>query len=220
MIASAAGRHLRALACLIGMALLLVLILRLFLSTGLPSLTAAPLATGAVATCDCKPEFNVIAEGPNPCTRTKDDAKWCRIKFPVASDAETRKMEFDRVMQELDLPRYNVAAAAVSVNRTRPDAWDLVFVQRSLPPLVAVALWDLEPRRIKPLVRALSERAVAARVLEGWQSKPPGFVSLSAPVAPAPYRVIVSRGCVEFVDGLFSLLIRTSLASASRGCMP
>jgi len=220
VITSAAGRHLRALACLVGMALLLVLILRLFLSTGLSSLTAAPLPTGAVATCDCKPEFNVTAEGPGPCARTKDDAKWCRIKFPVASDAETRKTEFDRVMQKLDLPRYNVAAAAVSVNSTPPDAWDLAFVQRSLPPLVAVALWDLEPRRIKPLVRALSERAVAAQVLEGWQSKPPEFVSLSAPVAAASYRVIVSRGCVEFVDGLFSLLIRTSFASASRGCVP
>ena len=71
-----------------------------------------------------------------------------------------------------------------------------------------------------PLVRALSEKAVAARIAEGWQSKPPEFVSLSAPVAPEPYGVMVSRGCVEFVHGPFSLLIKTSFASASRDCVP
>jgi|GEM_PF-4087256 len=202
-------------------ALPLVVALPVLLSPSSSSPTRMSLTlTGAVATCDCKPEFNVTAEGPGSCVRAKDDGKWCRIKFPGASQANARKNEFDRLMQKLGLPEYDVAAAAASINSRSPEEWNLAFLDHNLPPLVAGALWDLEPQRIKPLVKALSDTKAAKRILEGWQSRPPTLVELSLHTESGGYKLAVSHGCMEFVDGPFSLLIKTSFASASKACVP
>lgn len=175
--------------------------------------SAQSTSSRGTAMCDCKPEFNATAEGPGTCQVAKDNTRWCKIKFNSGTAAGTaRQEEFREAMRKLDLPPYDNVVAAQQINAVSPDRWTANFVQTNLPPLIAVALWDAAPNKIKGVNDLISSKAQS--ILRGFQMPPPGTEFLEL----GPYKVIVSWGCIEMVDRQFSITIKTSYSNAPRGC--
>lgn len=192
----------------------IVLVVMLLPTVGAAQLSQAPASKGT-AVCDCKPEFNTTAEGPGTCQVAKDNAKWCKIKFNSGTAVgTTRQEEFRETLKKFGLPSYDNVTAAQMVNLSSPDKWDANFVQANLPPLIAVALWDVAPERIKPVTGLLSA-ADRTQAIAGWlKARPPRSETLDF----GPYKGVVSWGCLELVQGQFSVIIKTAYSASTRGC--
>jgi len=173
-----------------------------------------PSATGTTV-CDCRPEFNTSAEAQGTCEVAKDDTKWCNIKFNNGTGERTaRQQEYLSALKGYGLPTYDNVGAAVFVNKTSPDKWDVAFVQKNLPALIAVALWDVAPERMKATINLLSSYDNARLILSGFQTRQGDSQSLKL----GAYQATASWGCLELVQGQFSVVIKTVHSAANLGC--
>ncbi len=70
---------------------------------GQPSLGQVP--SPKTTRCDCRPEFDVVAEGRGTCEIVKDDTRWCKIKFNDGTRDAARELASGRTARALRRPR-------------------------------------------------------------------------------------------------------------------
>lgn len=163
--------------------------------------------------CDCKPEFEVASEAEGTCEVTRDDKKWCRIKFNTGSTASgPRQQEFVEAVKKLTgLTFDHTLEASRIVNMTEPEKWDEAFVREHLAALFAIAVWDSAPERLKTVVSLVRDRA---REFVGPLQKREQQTRLEL----GGYRAVVSYGCVDLSERDFSVMVKTRFSTTPRRC--
>jgi len=163
--------------------------------------------------CDCKPEFEVFAEAAGVCELTRDDKKWCEIKFNSVTGSGPQQREFmEMVSKKTGVEIPDNVKAAQEFNRVPPEGWNKDFVEQHLISLLAVALWERAPERIKPIMQAV--RNAANRILPLIKVEPRKVEQLPL----EKYKAIISRGCFDLQDGEFAVMIKTQFAESDQRC--
>src|SRR5437870_13656949 len=96
---------------------------------------------GDATTCDCRPEFNTDAEGPGTCSKTKQDATWCKLKFSGGNIGvnTTEYRAFSEKMTALRLPNFDPATADRVLSEQPPETWTVDTVKTHFSALFAAA---------------------------------------------------------------------------------
>lgn len=172
-----------------------------------------PFPRPALATrCDCKPEFEVYAEADGVCEVTRDDKKWCEIRFNSSTGTGTRQQEFFQTLSRLEVKVFDNFKAAQEFNRVEPEKWNKDFIEQYLTSLLAVALWEKAPERIRPILQSV--RNASARILPLITTGPKKVEQLSL----ERYKATISRGCIDLDDGVFAVMIKTRFAESNQRC--
>jgi len=160
--------------------------------------------------CDCRPEINAEAEAQGTCEKTQDDAKWCKLKFNSAIGKDTpEQMEFFNKVEKFLSRKFDNVKSAMVVNEVPPEKWDRSFVTEHFATLFAVALYDTAPERMVEIFKILQTNS--EKLLEFVKGEE-RFQKIEK------YNVTGSCGCLEFVDGLFSTMVKTRHSFATKGC--
>jgi hypothetical protein len=154
--------------------------------------------------------MNAEAEGLGTCEKTQDDAKWCKLKFNSVTGKETpEQKEFFKTVDKFLGQKLDNVQSSMVVNEVPPENWDQSFITKHFAALFAVALYDTAPDRMVGIFNILqkhTEKLLQFVKGEEHRQKIEG------------YNVTGSRGCLEFVDGSFSTMVKTRYSFATRGC--
>lgn len=176
-------------------------------------LIAMPAGVGATR-CDCRPEFEVYAEADGICEVTRDDKKWCEIRFNSSTGTGPRQKEFFEAVAKQGVQIGDNVKAAQTLNTTPPEQWDKSAIEQDLATLVAVALWERAPNRIKPMVDLV--RKASDKIVELMKMPPMAVEQFST----EGYLVTTSRGCIDIDDKVFAVMIKTRFSEAVNRCAP
>ena len=175
--------------------------------------TWVPESAGATR-CDCRPEFDVYAEADGVCELTRDDKKWCEIRFNSSTGTGPRQAEFIDTVAKTGVKISDNVKASQRLNTLLPESWGKDAVEEDLVTLLAVALWERAPERIKPISELV--RKEAARILDLMKMHPSKVEQFTAD----RYLVTTSRGCIDIDDKVFAVMIKTRFSEALNRCVP
>jgi hypothetical protein len=162
-------------------------------------------AGSALATeCDCLPEFATTAEATGVCSTTKDDQKWCKLKFGAGATQPggEKNGPFTKKLQSSKISDVDVTKAVQEVGRP-PEQWTLTTVQQHVRAMFAIALWDTAPARLQEVLTIIQEQA--QRLLMAVKETPATF-------SAGKYQVDAAKGCIQINEGSFSTMLRTRYA--------
>jgi hypothetical protein len=178
------------------------------------STSTAEVAPTATTRCDCKPEFNVVAEGKGTCEVVKDNSRWCRIKFNDGTSDPKLKAGYYKAIQEAGISTRDPFLAAADLTRISPLGWSHGFAKTNFSALVAYALWDVDILTLKQTYPIVAKSAMIDPILRGVTLKPPGVLVGTF----EGYEAIASWGCLQLVRGSLSILIKTPHSPAPLAC--
>jgi hypothetical protein len=164
--------------------------------------------------CNCRPEFEVYSEADGICELTRDDKKWCEIRFNGSTGSGPRQAEFFAAVEKQGLKIADNVKAAQRLNTMPPEAWDKAVIENDLVALIAVALWERAPEKIKPIAELV--RKSSDKILQ-YMKLPPAAVEK---FASDRYLFTVSLGCIDIDDKVFSVMIKTRFSEAVNRCVP
>ena len=161
--------------------------------------------TAYAGDCDCKPEFEVDAEGDGYCSASKYDASWCHIEFGTAGASRF----IEEGSENFDFSKEMVYQAVIETNSLHPELWTDAFIENSLPILFAISLWDTDMAGEIPTLQELLifHSSTILEHLNG-ASEPDVFTF-------DRYDFFVSEGCIKVVNGDFSILVKSPFADPS-----
>lgn len=179
------------------------------------STTNAQVAPPTTTRCDCKPEFNVVAEGKGTCEVVKDNSRWCRIKFNDGTSDPKLKARYDKTIRQAGISTRDPFLAAGDLSRISPGNWTHSFAKTNFSALLAYALWDVDIDSLKQAYPIVATSAVIDPILRGVTLKPPGVLVGTL----ESYEAIASWGCLQLVRGSLSILIKTPHSPAPLACV-
>jgi len=162
--------------------------------------------------CDCRPEYAVYAEAEGVCELTRDDRKWCEIKFNSSTGRGARQAEFVQALSKFGVEVSDNFTAAQQFNMVEPEKWDNKFIDEYLTSLLAVALWERAPDRVKPIIELV--RNASEQILKSMKREPKEVDKFPL----AQYTATVSRGCLDLADEVFAVMIKTRFSEANERC--
>lgn len=179
---------------------------RMFYVAILLVVVSSPTFHVQATTCDCRPDFNTEAEGNGWCSRTKEDAKWCKLKFNEES-ATASQQEFMNTMTQLAIKTVDVANATKILNTVPLSNWKIEFIDNYWLTLFSITLWDIAPdklREIAVIIQKNRDRLFSMVTKDGGDFNSDG------------YRIDGSPGCLQFTKAAFSTMVRTAFAQKGR----
>jgi hypothetical protein len=160
----------------------------------------------SAATCDCRPEFNTEAEGNGWCSRTKENAQWCKLKFNEESATGTDQPQFIAAVKQLGVT-VNVVAASKTLNSVPPSDWKPEFIDTHMLTLFSIALWNVAPERLKEIANIMrNNRDQLLKLVTGT----------GGAIDREGYLIDGIRGCLQFRRQTFATMVRTVFAPSGR----
>ncbi len=157
--------------------------------------------------CTCKPHIQADGVGETTCSVAKDDSKWCEIRFSGASEKPSSNFTEDLsrlsnrgLVRELALQRLGTVP---------PEDWNREFVIGFIPAM----LEDVVPaERLKSMTEVLGH--AASDILPALKTRSHTFKEFPL----RGYQTVVSYGCVDFVAGDFSAMVKSQFSEATDRC--